>query len=153
MFGEAALGAQGLCPAFINKVCKLAIAEAKECRQSMLEKAGADTTDTHRYVLVGAPRHLLSVDVEHSVDLAICERLIESGSGLCLVRMMIECFLTQDHHVTVDTVQARLATHVKSEFHKLSAVCASSLPRNAAWSGDGSQRRRLEASSRLLRLF
>ena len=35
---------------------------------------------------------------------------------------MIECFLTQDDHPTVDTVQARLATHVKSELYKFNAV-------------------------------
>ena len=33
-----------------------------------------------------------------------------------------ECFTTQDDHVTVDTVQARLATTVKSELCKFSAV-------------------------------
>ena len=35
---------------------------------------------------------------------------------------MIECFTTQDDHVTVDTVEARLATTVKSELCKFSAV-------------------------------
>ena len=69
--------------------------------QRMLEKAGADTADTIGYVLVGAPRHLVSVDGEHSADLAIHERLIESGSGSCLMRTMIECFPTQDDHITL----------------------------------------------------
>ena len=48
-------------------------------------KAGADTADTSRYVLVGAfgPRHLVSVDGEYCVD-GVCRSTsvpIESGSG------------------------------------------------------------------------
>ena len=35
---------------------------------------------------------------------------------------MIECFTTQDDHVTVDTVEDGLATTVKSELCKFSAV-------------------------------
>ena len=94
---------RALSPAYTNQVCEVAIAEAKECTQriqSMFEKAAADTTDTFRYVLVGAPRNLVSVGGEYSVDLAICERLIESGSGSFLKRMVIACFPTQDGHVT-----------------------------------------------------
>ena len=34
----------------------------------------------------------MSVDGEYSVDLAIYERLIESGSGSCLMKTMIERF-------------------------------------------------------------
>ena len=56
------------------------------------------------------------------VHLAIYWRLIESDSGSCLIRTMIGCFPTQDDHVTVDTVQARLAPTVKSELCKSSAV-------------------------------
>ena len=55
-----------------------------------------------KYVLDGALRNLVSVDGEYNVELAIYKRLIES----CLMRTMIECFTTQDDHVTVDTVQA-----------------------------------------------
>ena len=58
----------------------------EECRQrlqSMFEKAGAHPADIFRYVLVGAPRNLVSVDGEYSVDLAINGRLIESGSESC----------------------------------------------------------------------
>ena len=123
--GEAALLPKGLVTTTANKVCHVAIAEAKECRQrlqSVLEKAGADTVDTFGFVLVGAPRHLVSVDGEYSVDLAIHESLIESGSVSCLMETMIDCFATRDVHVTVDTVQAQLATLVKSELHKFSFV-------------------------------
>ena len=83
---------QGMAPAYTNKVCEVAIAEAKECRQrlqSMFEKAGTDSADTISYVQFGAPRSLVSVDGDYSVDLAIYKRLVESGS--CLMRTMIEC--------------------------------------------------------------
>ena len=73
-------------------------------------------------MLVGAPRNLVSVDGENTVELAICERLVESGSGLCSMRTMIEDFSAQDDNVAVDTVWARLATMVKSELYKFSAV-------------------------------
>ena len=69
-------------PAYTHKVCEVAIAEAKECRQrlpSIFEKVGLDTTDTVRCVLIGAPRKLVWVDGEYSVDVA--QRLIESNSG------------------------------------------------------------------------
>ena len=87
-----------------------------------MRRLAANTADTMRYVLVGAPRNLVSVDGEYSVDLAIYECLIESGSGSCLMRTTIECFSTQDDHVIVGTVQSRLTTMVKSELYKCSAV-------------------------------
>ena len=83
----------------------------------------------------------MSVDDEYSVDLAIFERLIERGSGSCLMRTMIECSPTQDDHVTVD---ARLVTLAKSEFVQVQrsgglretedypSVRSIRLPRNAA---------------------
>ena len=75
LFDEAALVPKGHLSAHAqNMVCEVAVAEAKECRQrlqSVFEKTGADTADTIGYVLVGAPRNLVSVDGEHSVDLAI----------------------------------------------------------------------------------
>ena len=51
------------------------------------------------------------------------------------MRTMIECFPTQDDHVTVDTVLALLATLVKSELYRFSAVAyhekLNIIPRNA----------------------
>ena len=92
-----------------------------EAPTTCLRGAGADTADANRYVLVGAPRTLVLIG-KYCVDLAIYERLIESGSWSCLMRTMIECFTTQDHHVTVDTIQARLATMAKPELYRFSAV-------------------------------
>ena len=48
----------------------------------MFDKAGADTADTSRYVLVGAPRHLVSVDGEYCVDLSIYECPHRVGLGV-----------------------------------------------------------------------
>ena len=80
-----------------NKVCEVAIAAAKECKQKLQSMSGADTADTIWYVLLGVPRNLVSVDGEHGVDLAaIYERLSESGLGSCLLRTMIECFPAQE---------------------------------------------------------
>ena len=74
---------KGCVPAYTNKMCEVAIAEAKEHRQTL------------QSMFVGAPRHLVSVDGENSVDLAINVLLTKSGSGSCLIRTMIECFPTQ----------------------------------------------------------
>ena len=92
LFDEASLVPKGCVPAYTNKMCEVAIAEAKEHRQTL------------QSMFVGAPRHLVSVGGENSVDLAICVRL------------------TKSDHATVDTVQARLATLVKSELYKFSAL-------------------------------
>ena len=94
LFGEAALVPN-------------AIADAKECRQrpqSMFEKAGADAADTIRSCW-GAAQHGVGRWSVQCFDLEIYERLTVFYD-----------------HVTVDTVQARVATMVTLEVYKFSAV-------------------------------
>ena len=117
---------RALSPAYTNKVCEMAICEANACRQrlhNMFEGSWQRTPLTQIGMCWLGRRALWCWSMASTVSIWRSTSVSSSRAhGQCLMRTMIECFTTQDHHVTVDTIQARLATMAKPELYRFSAV-------------------------------